>query len=283
MKNNRAFTLIELLVVIAIIAILAAILFPVFAQAKTAAKKATAIAHTKQLVIGVQMYMNDSNDVFPMGSGACWWVPLDGGWTLDTQPYIKNLEILRDSMDPKSKATWPAWLQTHPNGINISFATNGYLANVTGEGWVLRGVMGMEQTRTQTCSDGGSVTGWMNRGVTSNSAVTNPSSTIAFAQRHGSQITFGSGLIITNNIDWDRLGWPQAIPDGSRSGNPYRVGINGRTFVINTNNRVGSVTAPFGGIAVFGMADGSAKAMDPIKSNPHLTQQPENNMWDAYR
>ncbi|MFN8220716.1 MAG: prepilin-type N-terminal cleavage/methylation domain-containing protein [Fimbriimonadales bacterium] len=62
---KKAFTLIELLVVIAIIAILAAILFPVFAQAKTAAKKAAAISNQKQIGNGLMMYMADSDDVFP--------------------------------------------------------------------------------------------------------------------------------------------------------------------------------------------------------------------------
>lgn len=55
----RAFTLIELLVVIAIIAILAAILFPVFARAKEAAKKTTCLSNTKQLVTAWQMYAGD--------------------------------------------------------------------------------------------------------------------------------------------------------------------------------------------------------------------------------
>ncbi len=60
--TRRAFTLIELLVVIAIIAILAAILFPVFAQAKEAAKKTTCISNLKQIGIGFQMYMTDFDD-----------------------------------------------------------------------------------------------------------------------------------------------------------------------------------------------------------------------------
>jgi prepilin-type N-terminal cleavage/methylation domain-containing protein len=62
--RRSAFTLIELLVVIAIIAILAAILFPVFAQAKAAAKKATAISNCKQLNLGSIMYSNDYDDQF---------------------------------------------------------------------------------------------------------------------------------------------------------------------------------------------------------------------------
>src|SRR5271157_986880 len=62
---KRAFTLIELLVVIAIIAILAAILFPVFAQAKLAAKKTSSLSNVKQLSLANVMYSNDNDDLFP--------------------------------------------------------------------------------------------------------------------------------------------------------------------------------------------------------------------------
>jgi prepilin-type N-terminal cleavage/methylation domain-containing protein len=58
-QRTKAFTLIELLVVIAIIAILAAILFPVFAQAKIAAKKTTSIANMKQIGMATMMYVAD--------------------------------------------------------------------------------------------------------------------------------------------------------------------------------------------------------------------------------
>jgi prepilin-type N-terminal cleavage/methylation domain-containing protein len=63
--KNRAFTLIELLVVIAIIAILAAILFPVFAQAKTAAKKTQVLSNTKQAATSLIIYTTDADDNFP--------------------------------------------------------------------------------------------------------------------------------------------------------------------------------------------------------------------------
>ena len=66
---RRAFTLIELLVVIAIIAILAAILFPVFAQAKTAAKKTVAISNQKQTSTGFLLYLGDNEDRYPQRSG----------------------------------------------------------------------------------------------------------------------------------------------------------------------------------------------------------------------
>lgn len=65
MRRTRGFTLIELLVVIAIIAILAAILFPVFARAKAAAKQTACISNLKQIGSAVTIYMGDWDDVFP--------------------------------------------------------------------------------------------------------------------------------------------------------------------------------------------------------------------------
>jgi prepilin-type N-terminal cleavage/methylation domain-containing protein len=66
---KKAFTLIELLVVIAIIAILAAILFPVFAQAKLAAKKTVSISNQKQQGLAILMYTNDYDDMYPRNDG----------------------------------------------------------------------------------------------------------------------------------------------------------------------------------------------------------------------
>jgi len=91
---KKAFTLIELLVVIAIIAILAAILFPVFAQAKEAAKKTQALSNMKQLGLGLVMYANDYDDFYPrcqnenFTSGANFTENWE--WSSDIYPYIKN-------------------------------------------------------------------------------------------------------------------------------------------------------------------------------------------------
>jgi prepilin-type N-terminal cleavage/methylation domain-containing protein len=65
MRRNRGFTLIELLVVIAIIAILAAILFPVFARAREAARKATCLSNLKQIALAAIMYAQDYDEVLP--------------------------------------------------------------------------------------------------------------------------------------------------------------------------------------------------------------------------
>jgi prepilin-type N-terminal cleavage/methylation domain-containing protein len=78
--QRRAFTLIELLVVIAIIAILAAILFPVFAQAKLAAKKAVSISNNKQFGLGIMMYSTDYDDVYPHTDGCTLNDSLETKW-----------------------------------------------------------------------------------------------------------------------------------------------------------------------------------------------------------
>ena len=281
MNKKRAFTLIELLVVIAIIAILAAILFPVFTQAKQAAKKTTAISNLKQMSLAVMMYTNDSDDVFPMGSGACWWVPMDGGWTYDTQPYVKNLDLLRDPSDGKSKAGWPSWLVSHQNGVNMSFVSNGYVAWKDGSNQLL-GVMGLNQDNS-TAQNRCSSTPWMSRGTTSVGAINNVAQTIAFTERFGSQITWGVGTLIAGQSWWDANGFAGMLPDGSRNGAPYIITANSATMRINENNRNGAVSIPHAGKAVFAMADGHAQVFDPVKTNPHSTARPEDNMWDATR
>jgi prepilin-type N-terminal cleavage/methylation domain-containing protein len=103
MRRNHGhggFTLIELLVVIAIIAILAAILFPVFAQAREKARQATCLSNLKQLSLGVLMYVQDYDELFPPVAGLVYKSPVGtsncmecNGWQLLTKPYTKNDNI----------------------------------------------------------------------------------------------------------------------------------------------------------------------------------------------
>jgi prepilin-type N-terminal cleavage/methylation domain-containing protein/prepilin-type processing-associated H-X9-DG protein len=89
--TRSGFTLIELLVVIAIIAILAAILFPVFAQAREKARGATCLSNLKQMGLGITMYVQD-NEGYPMMSSPSTAVPRTR-WPDYVFPYVKNEPI----------------------------------------------------------------------------------------------------------------------------------------------------------------------------------------------
>ncbi|MHB8997268.1 MAG: DUF1559 family PulG-like putative transporter [Armatimonadota bacterium] len=85
--RRRGFTLIELLVVIAIIAILAAILFPVFAKAREKARQSSCLSNVKQIGLGLLQYAQDYDEALMGARGP------HGGWPQAIQPYIKNTQI----------------------------------------------------------------------------------------------------------------------------------------------------------------------------------------------
>ncbi len=135
---KRAFTLIELLVVIAIIAILAAILFPVFAQAKLAAKKTSALSNIKQITLAAKMYQGDYDDMFPLslsgryGNLGC---PTTTGcadglptpsmtWVGITAPYIKAINMMVDPVvgDSQGNIVGPnAWYYTQNRRPQVGY------------------------------------------------------------------------------------------------------------------------------------------------------------------
>jgi prepilin-type N-terminal cleavage/methylation domain-containing protein len=147
-STRSAFTLIELLVVIAIIAILAAILFPVFAQAKEAAKKTAGISNLKQTATAFLIYAGDYDDQFPFSlirnSSGNWQfnllseVPVDWRltstatherhsvfWANSIQPYTKNAEIIKIADGANAPVT--ATILPGKKPANVGMAYNGLL------------------------------------------------------------------------------------------------------------------------------------------------------------
>lgn len=111
-RKCQGFTLIELLVVIAIIAILAAILFPVFARARENARRASCLSNLRQIGMGVMMYTQDYDEIYPWHG-----ITIDGeftNWRKTITPYIKSVQLFHcPSSDSKST-------ERGNYGVNIS-------------------------------------------------------------------------------------------------------------------------------------------------------------------
>jgi prepilin-type N-terminal cleavage/methylation domain-containing protein/prepilin-type processing-associated H-X9-DG protein len=132
MRTRRAFTLIELLVVIAIIAILAAILFPVFAQARAKARQAACLSNLKQVGMATRMYSQDYDEVLVpnylfTSSGTRAWFP-------DIlEPYVKSAEVFvcpTFSIQDRYKPTPSSPIQT----VKVSYGGNNWHWWPNGEG-----------------------------------------------------------------------------------------------------------------------------------------------------
>jgi prepilin-type N-terminal cleavage/methylation domain-containing protein len=150
---KKAFTLIELLVVIAIIAILAAILFPVFAQAKNAAKKSSDLSNVKQLSLGMVLYSADNDDLYPTAYFHRAFNPATGGtsagyihWSWLIEPYVKNKQIYVSPGD-KLRGHAPTCFSSSDNNSGAGIP-GGQQANVCAAGnpnvpaeWIRGGVV----------------------------------------------------------------------------------------------------------------------------------------------
>jgi prepilin-type N-terminal cleavage/methylation domain-containing protein/prepilin-type processing-associated H-X9-DG protein len=146
---KSAFTLIELLVVIAIIAILAAILFPVFAQAREKARAISCVSNEKQVALGILMYLQDYDEHYPKYwySGETRVAPdppflsdptiKSGtfGWNEAIYPYVKNTGVFLCPSSPHTAASgqWNDTNQddTYPTGA-VNYSINARLSGDTG-------------------------------------------------------------------------------------------------------------------------------------------------------
>lgn len=117
-SNPKGFTLIELLVVIAIIAILAAILFPVFAKVREKARQTSCLSNEKQLGLGLMQYVQDNDETEPMpsnGGSPEYWAC---GWASTIYPYVKSTAVFK-CPDDNTTATAPSVPVSYAFNLNL--------------------------------------------------------------------------------------------------------------------------------------------------------------------
>lgn len=275
--QRNAFTLIELLVVIAIIAILAAILFPVFAQAKEAAKKTSCLSNEKQVSLSILMYQNDYDDYFPygtmawaffygeaQGSANYWWG--DAQWAPVISPYVKSAGVFGCPDDSDGGKITPS-----PNswqGIMMSYAVNGLKNIYASSGNECLGVMCMDEPNH------------LDSEVVNSSSVNQPASVILLSENWssqmaaaGDQINYSNffGGIFTGIPYWETLQLPNqcGTANSETSCGSFPYGING------------AVSTHGGNQANFAFCDGHVKSMVPTRTVPN-NASPTNgspNFW----
>jgi prepilin-type N-terminal cleavage/methylation domain-containing protein/prepilin-type processing-associated H-X9-DG protein len=278
---KKAFTLIELLVVIAIIAILAAILFPVFAQAKAAAKGTAELSNTNQLNLAALMYNGDYDDYYTFALDNAW----QHTWASNIQPYVKSVAAFYSPFDTAAGKTLITWA----GATSVSFGANGYITNF--------GTNGAGNSATNLAIVHGPFEAnaqfWEN-GVMSATAITQPAATITFGPKYqADEIKYGAGDGNTTGFcgatfmtfysdtgvasdggeqSWDWCGFTE-IPNGA-------ITTPGTTYPLT---RSGAVSIGRANVANFSFCDGHSKSMNPIQTNPDGDHNVAANLWDGLR
>ena len=253
--SRRGFTLIELLVVIAIIAILAAILFPVFAKAREKARQITCDSNMKQMGLGFLQYQQDNDERF---------MPSDyygQGWAGDVYPYEKSGGIYGCPDDPTSVST--------AGDSKVSYAAN---TNIVGSG-------GGGSTATQ--GDGNMGAGWT--AAPALSQQNSPAVTVLLFEIQGNTCNNSGGVPVSQTGGETCSGSGTGSISGPGSGNTpatngnnakYATGdIGGYTLALANGLTAGVHT----GGANYLACDGHVKFLQPSNVSGGLTAASPNN------
>jgi prepilin-type N-terminal cleavage/methylation domain-containing protein/prepilin-type processing-associated H-X9-DG protein len=207
---KKGFTLIELLVVIAIIAILAAILFPVFAQAREKARQTNCLSNMKNLGTAIQLYKDDYNQTFPMGYGTG-RIDSNYYWPSKLYPYVKDWKLYYcpshwvsyDGSIANDEGAWNASSQA------MAALSGGYTANP----WLLA-YMGNATYPSSPIKE---------------ARVKSPSNVVALYE--------GSYWILGDD-GWANYGWYSAwLPGSGAAGHPTSASLSGDALSEYNNGR----------------------------------------------
>ena len=233
--NRRAFTLIELLVVIAIIAILAAILFPVFAQAKESATQTSCLSNQRQIGMATMMYAADYDDYYM--AWAALSPPINGGNTsfmppeMQVKPYTKNDNLWTCPSDPKRRVNPNAvpWWDGSYRILTITRSYS-YVGPLYTREFGASGVdpnTGLYAFLTPT--------GWNTRGR-STTELSEPADTVAWVEQYSPAVAdqyvggiWGSGFIDCDTGKLAGRKYPSTVPsDQGPPGCTFSASYNGK-------------------------------------------------------
>ncbi len=279
-STHKAFTLIELLVVIAIIAILAAILFPVFAQAKVAAKKTSVLSNAKQFGTAELLYAGDADDLF---SPAMSFNDTDfalTSWAVLCQPYIKSYAMLMDPFTPAKLTDSPLLLNsqwgmptrrvasiycpTNPEqtwGCSIGNTVEGARQLTGGVPWGHDGIGGANVSPNAAAVN--FIAGWYTPGGVpslSGTAVARPADTMLITQASSPDLMWAGGWEPDRASKmWTYAPYNLYGDSNATTGPMGRIGENGKKAGVYPGDETNPSQFPEGiNVSVF--TDGHAKA-----------------------
>ena len=276
-RNLAGFTLIELLVVIAKIAILAAILIPVFAKVREKARQASCASNMKQLGLGFLQYVQDYDEMYPnaIDNGNEWSSATDltAHWQEKVLPYIKANGVFGCPDDPTGgQVDVASW-----KGVDCSYAVNGNVGwpSQFGYNFARIGVMSFSNY------------GFKNGSAATLGSISRPSDTILLGEEYHSDMqtyntgdgnwsNYGDGGVFTG-MPW--IWYGAELPDNTRAAAAYPNGPNGAVSAHHSGNLMTN----------FAFTDGHVKAMTPTSTNPQpptgydSVGEPVSDLWDAIR
>ncbi|MES2461859.1 MAG: prepilin-type N-terminal cleavage/methylation domain-containing protein [Armatimonadota bacterium] len=238
--SSAAFTLIELLVVIAIIAILAAILFPVFAQAREKARQAACLSNTRQIGTALMIYCQDYDEVVVINGYSAVAAPNQRTWPDLLQPYTKNTQVFfcpnvgpegafSGGTNPGTNLTLDGWTTQGSPALRINYTLNNLYYNNAAWGQIFE----------------------QGRGGTSLAEIEDSANTVFCADGNTSQAVF-TGTMTTPNIvasgtgKWPMLQFSQAGMVARHNGGMTVTWFDGHAKWMKYQELGKSKTAPSG-------------------------------------